>query len=151
MLFLGLVLVVIKLPENLMPFKPNLVVLTLFYVCLYMPERINILSAWIIGLLLDSLDGFILGNNAVQFAVFATVLTIFQRRIRMYTIVQQSLILLLLSLLIMSVEFGLMYITQNSGFEWLYWLRALATALVWPVFYLALSALRLKLYSNLSN
>jgi len=146
-LFFGMVLVVINLPAVFVPFKPNLLVLSLFYISLYMPNYISIWGAWLLGLVIDNLDGFILGNNALQFAILATLSSIFYRRIKMYSVFQQGVVLFVLYILILLVEFILVYITKETELHWLFWARAFITAFCWPLFYLILSSIRQKIYA----
>ncbi len=142
---------VVKLPDSIVSYKPNLVVLTLFYACSYMPDKINIWIAWIIGLLVDGLNGFVLGNYALQFALLSAICIIFQTRMRMYSILQQTLILLFIGLLMTLFEFILRLSVKATLPHWQFWSPAIITAAIWPLFYLFFSSIRRKIYKVTSS
>ena len=60
------------------------IALVLVYWCLALPERVGVLAGWSIGLVLDVLNGSILGQHAFGLAFVAYVALQYHRRVRVY-------------------------------------------------------------------
>ncbi|MDP2388977.1 MAG: rod shape-determining protein MreD, partial [Acidobacteriota bacterium] len=58
----------VPLPEWAHPWRPAWVAIVVIYWCLAIPERIGVLFAWSMGLLLDVMHGAILGQHALGLA-----------------------------------------------------------------------------------
>ena len=71
-----------------------------------LPYRVGIGSAWCAGLILDILEGSVLGLNAIGLVIVAYVTSSIHLRFRMFSSIQQSglvLVLLGINLFLMSV------------------------------------------------
>ncbi|MEM1230092.1 MAG: rod shape-determining protein MreD [Pseudomonadota bacterium] len=144
----ALLLAVVHLPESwpqwLGWLRPAWVPLVLFYWVLAVPHRIGLISAWLVGLVLDVLQAEPLGLNGLLLASITFVAWRFYERLRMYAGLQHSLLLLVL-LTLTELTRRLVHLLMTGepvGSAWL--LVPLMSALAWPFLEAALSRLRLR-------
>lgn len=83
-------LAVIPFPEWAMNYRPEWVPMVLIYWVMALPYRIGIGSAWFVGIILDVLEGSILGLNALSLVIIAYVTLSLHQRLRMFSSLQQS-------------------------------------------------------------
>jgi rod shape-determining protein MreD len=127
----------IPMSEAIEIYRPHWVTLILIYWCLALPHRVGIFTGWFIGFLLDIHMGSILGQHALALATIAYLSYRLHIRIRLYPLVQQSLIILLLVTLSQMMLLWISGIINQAPGDWSYWLPSLTSMLVWPwVFYL---------------
>ena len=129
-------------PEWLSYLRPNWLLLVLFFWVMELPERIGLVTAWLLGLVMDALLSQPLGLNGFIFAGFTYVTWRFYERLRMYSVVQQCgviFLLVLLSEIIRAVVIGL---GSEQGFSFTVIFGALTSMLLWPIIYLLLLRVR---------
>ena len=118
--------------------------LILIYWCLALPHRIGIFTGWSVGFLLDIHMGSLLGQHALALATIAYLSYRLHARIRLYPLIQQSLIVLLLVTLSQMLLLWISGIVNQAPGNWSYWLPSLTSMFVWPwVFYLMRSIRRI--------
>ena len=114
------------------------------YWCLAIPERVGVLTAWAVGLLLDVLHGAILGQHALGLAFVAYVSVLYHQQVRVFPLIQQSLVVGSLVFLYL----GAMLLTYNllgsRPYSSQYLLGAVTSALLWPWAYIVLRDVRRK-------
>jgi rod shape-determining protein MreD len=136
------------LPQALLPAKPYWLALVLIYWAIEAPERVGLGFALLLGLAGDVLDGRLLGEQALRLVVVTFIVLRFRARLRFFPMWQQALAVLVL--LINDRVVGLM-VRGFSGEPMPspdYWLAPLVGALVWPVLFLVLDDLRMRLRSR---
>ncbi|NOQ79877.1 MAG: rod shape-determining protein MreD [Gammaproteobacteria bacterium] len=134
---MAFILTMIPMSEAIEIYRPHWVTLILIYWCLALPHRVGIFTGWFIGFLLDIHMGSILGQHALALATIAYLSYRLHIRIRLYPLVQQSLIILLLVTLSQMMLLWISGIINQAPGDWSYWLPSLTSMLVWPwVFYL---------------
>lgn len=137
-------LTALPLPEWAVVWRPAWVALVLAYWCLALPQRIGVLTAWVVGLLLDVMHGSLLGQHALGLAAVAYIVVISHQQIRVYPLIRQALVigsvifLYSLSMLLIYNFFG----SMRYGFDFL--LAAFTSALLWPWIFIVLRDLRRK-------
>ena len=89
-------------------FRPELVILTLFYWSLALPHRVGIVSAAVTGFLVDILNGSAVGALAMGMVVADAFILLNYQRIRQFDGLQQSVTLGVLVALALLVEHWLM-------------------------------------------
>jgi rod shape-determining protein MreD len=141
--FVALCLSALPLAERLQAMRPEWILLVLIYWVMALPHRVGVISAWILGLLMDALHGYTLGQSGIVFVVIAFFTTHLYQRLRLYAWWQQAFVVFLL------VGFGqvVKYLLQSimGGFtpdSYLYLLPAVASALLWPAVFFVLRGLR---------
>ena len=93
---IALLLTILPLPDWAAPYRPDWVLLVLIYWCMALPERIGVGTGWVMGLLLDVINGVLLGLHALAFSVVAYLAMLLHRRIRVFPLWQQALTVLIL-------------------------------------------------------
>ena len=136
------ILSIIPMTETLIAFRPEWVSLVLIYWCMMVPHRIGVFSGWCIGLLMDILYGTLLGQNALTLSILAFLSYKLQNRLRLYPLLQQSLIILLLIALQQMIILWIKGISGDIPKSVNYWLPSLSSTLIWPVIALVLNKVR---------
>ncbi len=133
---------VAPLPLEWRWFRPELVILTLFYWSLALPHRVGIVSAAVTGLTVDFLNGSAVGALGVGLVVADVFILLNYQRIRQFDALQQSVTLAVLVALALLIEHWLMRAVglSVSGLSFL-WSIPL-TLLCWLPLREALRALR---------
>jgi rod shape-determining protein MreD len=138
----ALALAIVPMPNWMSSLRPDWVVLAMIYWMLISPGRVGMLSALLLGILLDTLTGSLLGQHALALLVVAYITMSFSLRIRVFPVPQMSLTVLLLLAL---YQFLLFWVDGMMGqkVELLArWAPALAGALVWPLILISLDGLQ---------
>ncbi len=141
-LFIALLLSIMPLPIGFDAFRPNWALLVLTYWSLALPNRVNVLFAWVIGFVIDVLLGSVLGINA-----FATALVIYvsannYQKIRNFSLWQQSLIIGLFIALFHLTVFWLQRMVLDVDFSMHYLKPVITSAIIWPIIFLLLRKVR---------
>jgi rod shape-determining protein MreD len=132
-LVLALALTAMPLPAAIAPYRPEWVPLILIFWSLLAPRRFNLLTAFWMGLLLDTLSGALLGQNALALVVVVYLTVRLHLRIRVFPIWQLSLTVV--SLLVL-YEFILFWVDGVAGRTVPLherWAPLLASAVIWPL------------------
>ena len=136
------VLVMIPLPDNLAIYRPEWITLVLIYWCMALPHRVGIFTGWCVGFLLDIHLGSILGQHAITLATIAYLSYRLHARIRIYPLLQQSLIILLLVSVSQIMLLWISGIVNQTPADWSYWMHSLTSMLVWPWLFYLMRAVR---------
>lgn len=130
---LALALTIMPLPVSIAAYRPEWVPLILIFWSLMAPERFGLLTAFWMGLLLDTLSGALLGQHALALVVVVYLTLRFHLRIRVFPVWQFGMTIVLLLTL---YEFVLFWIDGVAGRTVPMverWAPLLASALVWPL------------------
>ena len=95
-LALMLALAVVPLPGIIEPFRPDWVAVVLLYWSLMAPRRFSLLTAFWMGLALDTLTGALLGQHALALLVIVYIAERFHLRLRVFPVSQIALTVLIL-------------------------------------------------------
>ncbi len=141
-LLLALIANIMPMPLNIDAFRPDWVLAVLIYWCIALPSRVNIITAWIMGLLIDILLGSILGIHAAAMALSVYIAAVNYQKIRNFSLWQQALIVGVLSALYHLVVFWLQRILLDVIFLPSYLYPVLTTIILWPWAFLLLRKIR---------
>lgn len=147
-IFIALYLQTLPMPDLLLLFKPKWVALVLAYWCLLQPYRIGIMHGFFIGLLIDLIEGSSLGQNAIYLTLIAYFLHKFYQRIRMYTIIKQTLAIFIILLFAQIIFALLQTIANNKDFSIIVFLPVFISTLIWPWLYILLQYFKTGLKIN---
>ncbi|NBO10869.1 MAG: rod shape-determining protein MreD [Methylophilaceae bacterium] len=111
--------------------KPDFVLLVLLYWMLRAPHLCNIGTAWVAGLLIDLANGNLFGQNALAYVVTAFLAVVYQRRLILFTVLQQSSYVFLLLLVNQLTLLLLKLFTGGQEVSWLYFVSCLSSLLLW--------------------
>ncbi len=140
---LAAILSILPLPDAIALYRPQWVALVLIYWVMALPHRVGLLTAWLIGFLMDVLQGSLLGLNGLALALVAYLALSLYRRLRMFTLLQQSWTVLVLIGLHQLVSFWVLTMSdQNVPSNMMFILPAFSSAILWPLIFLGLRHLR---------
>lgn len=131
-LVFALLLSVAPMPDFMAIGRPLWLALFLSYWALAVPHRVGMVSAWVFGLLADVLNGSLLGLYALVLTLIMFLVLSLQRRLRMFPMWQQSLVLLVVFGLAQLVHLWLNALTGNRQPTLEFVFPALVSALLWP-------------------
>ena len=136
------------IPQEIGYLRPEWVVLVLLYWVIALPHRVGIVIAWFVGILVDVLMGSLLGLHAISLMVVAYIADSLYQRLRMFSVWQQSFIVVA----IVGVHQLLTFWIENiAGLrEWNMWylMPAVISAMFWPWVFLALRFIRRRFRVN---
>jgi len=141
--FIAYLLAIVPFPEWAMNYRPEWVPMVLIYWTIALPYRIGIGSAWAAGLVLDVLEGSTLGVNALALVVVAYVAHSLHLRLRMFSTLQQSgLVLALVGLNLMLCNWLQIVTGQSVSSNLMFLMAALTSAVIWPSLFQLLRQIR---------
>ena len=130
-----LALATVPLPDAVAPLRPDWVAVVLLYWSLMAPRHFSLMTAFWMGIALDTLSGALLGQNALALLVIVYLADKFHLRLRVFPLSQLAItVLLLLGL----YEFILFWIDGMAGRTVPLterWLPPLTGTLVWLALY----------------
>ncbi|MGD9842076.1 MAG: rod shape-determining protein MreD [Steroidobacteraceae bacterium] len=129
----ALLLTIVPLPHLLSLGRPDWLLLLVIYWSLNAPFVAGLTYAWICGLIIDALIGTLIGQHALAYVLVATIAQHFQFRIRVFPVLHQAFVVLLLVLTYHFMLFWIDGIVGTAFSSWLRWLPALIGALLWPL------------------
>lgn len=136
-LLIALMASIMPMPLSADAFRPDWVLIVLIYWCMALPGRVNIITAWVMGFLLDVLLGSVLGVHAAAMAISIYIIIGNHQKIRNFSIWQQALITGVLAALYHLVVFWLQRFLIDVVFLPSYLYPVITTIVLWPwVFYL---------------
>ena len=93
-LIIALLLSILPLPEVIVFLRPDWVAIVLVYWSLFKPGHFGFLTAFWLGLVLDTLYGSLLGQHALALLAVTYIARHFHLRIRVFPIWQMSVTIL---------------------------------------------------------
>lgn len=136
---IALVLEIAPWPANLQSFKPSWLVLALMFWTISMPTKINIGSAFILGVIWDLVLGSVLGMHALILSLFSYIVARNNVLIRNLSLWFQSVLAIVFVAGIRLCLFILEWIIHgNASFHWQELFGALISGILWPWVFLLL-------------
>lgn len=143
-LIVGLVLMMLPLPEWSQIYRPDWVALFLIYWSMALPNRIGLWFAFVMGLLVDVTLGTLLGQHSLALVLIIFINFNFHQRIRVMSLGRQALYVLLLLLL---DQFTVIWIEGMLGSDppgMAFFGAPLIGMAIWPWVYIVLRDIRRK-------
>jgi rod shape-determining protein MreD len=137
----ALALAVIPLPAVVDAFRPDFLVLVVFYWSIESPRAGGLALAFISGLSLDVIRGLVLGEHALALTLTAAWATHLRLRLRVFSVLSQSLTIFALLAAYQFVLFWVDGATGNPVTTFSRWLAPVIGGLIWPLLAGALSRL----------
>ena len=143
--FIGaLILSALPMVESLQWWRPEWGILVLFYWIVALPQRVGMGVGWLLGILLDVLEGGLLGLNALALTIAAYFVLLFYQRLRMYNWFQQSLFVFILVAMNQVLSLWMKGILGVSAQSLMFLMPALVSAMIWPWIFILLRGIRRK-------
>jgi rod shape-determining protein MreD len=95
-LVVGIILMILPLPEWVHIYRPHWVALILIYWSMAMPNRVGLWTAFFAGILVDVSQGTLFGQHAMGLVIVVFINQNIYQRIRVLSLVQQALYVFLL-------------------------------------------------------
>lgn len=126
-------------PTGRVPGVPDWVAFALAFWCVREPQRIGMMTGFVLGLLVDVGQGAALGQHALAYVVLAYLTSAFSRRLLWFGTAQQALHVLPMLLLAQIIMVAVRLLAGAEFPGWSYFLSSLTTALLWgPIGFLLL-------------
>lgn len=130
---LAFILLMFPVPSALRWAKPDFVLLVMIYWLMRTPESFGIVSAWVLGLILDGISGNLLGQHALSFSCIAYFLLLLRQHVRMLDPLRQALLVFLLLVLDAIVADWINMVARGGDYHFLLLMSAVTGALLWPL------------------
>lgn len=147
-LLVGLYLQALPMPTILLYIRPEWLSLVLIYWSLNFPQRVGVGHGFVWGLLLDLIEGTLLGHNAVVMSLLVFLCNSFYQRIRMYSLFKQSALVFLLIGVSQLVFQWLQSVFGSISSIGFLLLPALISAALWNWTYVLMQALKQRFVVN---
>lgn len=141
-LLLSLIAAIMPMPISIDTFRPDWVLVVTMYWAIALPSRVNVITAWVMGLLLDILLGSILGIHAAAMAITIYIASGNFQKIRNFSLWQQSLVIGVLAALYHLVVFWLQRLLTDVVFLPSYLYPVITSMILWPWAFLLLRKTR---------
>ena len=122
----------LPMPAFTSSFTPDWVLLAVLYWIIYLPQRAGLGIAWLTGLLTDVLTNSLLGEHALASIFIAYLAMKSQRRIKTFSIWQQTLSIAVLLAVYRAILFWLQGMIQQP-LNNRYWFPIGTGMLLWPL------------------
>lgn len=141
-LLLGLMLTIMPMPLTINAFRPNWILLVMVYWSMALPSKVNIYTAWFLGVIIDILLGSVLGVHAAAMAIIIYISAENYQKIRNFSLWQQSLIVGILAALYNLLTFWMEHFLTQVPFLISYLYPVITTIIAWPWVFLILRKIR---------
>jgi rod shape-determining protein MreD len=138
----ALALAVLPLPSAIDALRPDFLVLVVFYWSIESPSAGGLALAFIAGLALDVIKGVVLGQHALALTLMAAWATHLRLRLRVFSVLSQSLTIFALLTGYQFILFWVDGATGNPVTSFGRWIAPVIGAIIWPLLAGALSRLR---------
>ena len=139
---IALILQTMPWPGELTAFRPSWILLVVFYWVMALPHRVNVGTAFIIGLLWDLMLGSTLGVRAAMMSILVYIIALNFQLIRNLSLWQQATLLALLTLLGKVIEFFTESLVSQVTFDPSVLVAGVLNFLLWPWLYFLLRRVR---------
>ena len=130
---IGLLLQLIPLSSTAVHWRPQFVLLIVFYWLFRSPFLHGVMFAWLSGLLLDIFVGELLGRHAIVFALCAYLIRLAQQRLHHFGVLHQAMLVLFMVLVSQLLLHSITLIFRVGWEGSLSIAPAITSAIIWPL------------------
>jgi len=135
---IALVLEIAPWPTGFQAFKPAWLVLVLTYWILALPTKINVGTAFVLGVIWDLVIGSILGVHGLVLSVLAYILARYNQILSNLSLWQQSLLMIIFIFMLRLAIFLVELFIHSAVFNWQEIFGAIISGILWPWMFLLL-------------
>lgn len=125
-------LVISYIPTGKIPAIPDLVALTLAFWSIREPARVNMGTAFLLGVLVDIANGAAMGQHALAYVALSYLAQALSRRLLWFPPRQQAIHIFPLLLFSQLLMIGVRMLAGAEFPGWLYLLSSMTAAMLWP-------------------
>ena len=137
-LFVAMMLLIMPLPDWVVWYRPQWVLLVLVFWALTLPSRVGLLAAFIAGLFVDLLTASLFGLHALFYVIIIYLVAKLQSRFYTAPVLQQTFLVFLLMMIYQLLQFWVEGMLGHVPSSWHYWLMPVVSMLFWPWIYILL-------------
>ena len=145
-LLFALMLEALPLPGSFIWFRPEWVLLVILYWVIALPFRIGVGVAWVLGIMVDLLQGGIIGHHSFTYVLITFTCAISHQRLRMYQTWQQGVFVGILVGVSQAFDFLIDFYHGNAELTLMVFIPAIVTGALWPWSFIVLRSIR-RMYS----
>jgi rod shape-determining protein MreD len=138
----ALMLTAMPLPEGVTVWRPAWVAMVVIYWSMALPQRVSIGTAWVLGILLDVMQGSLLGQHAIGLAIVAYVTAKLHLQIRQHPLYQQSLFVGLMVAVYLCLVVWVNGVNGRPPQSWAFLTPVMTSMLLWPWLFVILRDVR---------
>lgn len=131
-LLLALCLQVMPLADGWQVFRPDWLGLMLIYWCMREPDQVGVFHGFVLGILLDLIEGTPLGQHAILFSLLAFLCALVYARFRAYSLLQQALLVVVLLGIVQLVDQWLRSLVGDFSIHLAFLISSAVSAVLWP-------------------
>lgn len=125
-------LTLIPMPDWTVWLRPAWVLMVLIYWVTVMPHRMNVGTAWIMGIFLDVLNGTLLGEHALAMTAAIYMAAKMHSRFRLFSLLQQGFSVMFIVFIYQFVLYCIQGFLGQLPSNWLFWSSPVTSLLLWP-------------------
>ncbi|MDO6678638.1 rod shape-determining protein MreD [Shewanella sp. 10N.286.52.C2] len=141
-IFVSMMFQIMPLPPIVEAWRPDWLLMVMIYWAMALPHRYSVLTAWVVGVLLDVLLGATLGVRSLAFSIVIYLIVIQSQRLRNFTRWQQSILVALFVCLYHFIIYWVEFVINGVGFDWSMFLPAISSIFMWWWFFWVLRNIR---------
>ncbi|WP_394493166.1 rod shape-determining protein MreD [Shewanella sp. ENK2] len=130
-IFIGMMFQIMPLPKIVEAWRPDWLLMVMIYWAMALPHRYSILTAWVLGVLLDVLLGATLGIRSLAFSIVIYVIVMQSQRLRNFTRWQQSILVAIFVCLYHFIIYWVEFVVNSVAFDWSMFLPAVSSIFMW--------------------
>ncbi len=140
--FCALILAVVPVPLWLAWGRPEWVAQVLIYWVIALPHRVGLVTALLLGLMLDVVEGAVFGQNGFALIVISLLSLLLYQRLRVFSLLQQCGVVFVLVGINQMVCQWVENLEGAGANSLLFLLPAFSSALLWPFVFHLLRSMR---------
>jgi|SRR5579885_911247 rod shape-determining protein MreD len=129
---IAIILALLPMPDWTIWLRPAWVLMVLIYWAMMTPYQVSVGIAWITGLIMDLLNGTLLGEHALAYTIVIYFVSKMHIRLRMYPMLQQGISIFVFVTLYLFIIYCIQGFIGELPASQLYWLSAVTSMLLWP-------------------
>jgi rod shape-determining protein MreD len=129
---IALMLAMLPMPDWTVWLRPSWVLMVLIFWAMTTPLYASVGTAWMAGILVDLLNGTVLGEHALAYTIVIYFVSRMQLRLSMYPMMQQGLSILFFVLLYQFIIYCIQGFVGDLPASHLFWMSSFTSMLLWP-------------------
>ncbi len=126
------ILQIMPMPVSIDVYRPDWLLLILCYWTMALPNRVGVGATAICGIVLDVLYGTSLGVHSFAMAIPVYLVAANYQRFRNYSVIQQAIMIFILSMLYHMVVYWLQYWLTGVQFRFEFLWPVITSVFLWP-------------------